>query len=212
MEFEKSKSYLNVLYDKLVSIEKVSNRIYRERQDFVKDLNGYYPIFTRWATFEPELALLLKNIACAIEKSTIAQNNLAFSYVSILGSPIKELLSYIHVVQSVLYKREVYQNAFESSVAELNKKYNEKDKVSLQSQNMSNKFNMLFLVLQLIATSQNQLQSTANFPFFQQTNNDNKLEKLGKFHVQIFRTGCTKAIQIRTEDAKPVLNHGNERT
>lgn len=131
MEFDKVKNYLTTLHEKLTSIEKVSSRINRERQDFVSELNSYHPIFSTWATFESELAPLLKSIAHAIEKSSAAQSNLIFSYPTVLVNPVKELLLYVDVVQGVLRKREAYQYAYESSVVELNRKHDEKDKVSL---------------------------------------------------------------------------------
>lgn len=129
IEFDQVKSYLGSLHEKLTSIEKISSRINKERQELVSELNTFHPIFTTWALTEPELAPMLRNIAHAIERSTTAQSNLILNYPVALGNPIKEFLIYIDVVQDVLRKREALQQAYEHSVGELAKRYNEKDKV-----------------------------------------------------------------------------------
>lgn len=54
------KTYLTALSEKLNSVEKISNRIIRERTEFITELNSFHPIFTTWATSEPELAIILQ--------------------------------------------------------------------------------------------------------------------------------------------------------
>lgn len=129
MEFDKAKAYLSTLYEKLTSIEKISSRINKERQDLVHELNNFYPIFNIWALSEPHLAPYLKGIAHAIESSTLAQSNLIFSYSTSLGNPVKEFLIYVSVVQDTLKKREAYQCVYENSLTELTKRHTEKDQV-----------------------------------------------------------------------------------
>lgn len=133
IEFDKAKAYLNALYEKLTSIEKIASRINKERQDLVNELNNFHPIFNLWALTEPNLAPVLRNIAHAIERSTAAQSNLIFSFPIVMGNPIKEFLMYIDVVQDTLRKREAYQCAYENSLLELTKRHNEKDRVSWHS-------------------------------------------------------------------------------
>lgn len=128
-EFEKVKSYLNTLTEKLIFIEKISNRINKERQDLVSEMNYFYPIFNMWASNEPQLASFLQNIGSATEKDASAQTTLISSYVNVLGNPIKDFLSYIEVVQETVNKRDVYQNVYDVSMEELYKRRNEKDKV-----------------------------------------------------------------------------------
>lgn len=128
-EFEKTKTYLGTLSEKLTCFEKMSSRINKERTDYISELNNYHPIFSCWACNEPELAELLELIGGALERSAAAQNALVQSYVNTIGNPIKDLLSYIEVVQETIKKRESYQYAYESSLDELNKRHAEKDKV-----------------------------------------------------------------------------------
>lgn len=95
------------------------------------ELNQYQPIFTIWSSTEPQLADILLNIGSAIERNSAAQSALIHSYATTIGTPIKDYLAYIDIVQETLKKREAYQYAYESSIEELNKRHNEKDKVVL---------------------------------------------------------------------------------
>lgn len=74
---------------------------------------------------------MLENIGNAHERSVSAQSALVHSYNSSLGTPMKEFLQYVEVVQEALKKRETYQYTYETSMEELNKKHFEKDKVKL---------------------------------------------------------------------------------
>ncbi|KAJ8945123.1 hypothetical protein NQ318_001588 [Aromia moschata] len=129
IEFDKIKTYLTTLSEKLSSIEKISSRINKERSEYVTELNSYHPIFTTWATSEPELSELLQNIGNAMERSSAAQNALVQSYNTTVSNPIKDFLTYIDVVQETIRKRESYQYAYEISMEELSKRHSEKDKL-----------------------------------------------------------------------------------
>ncbi|CAG9829286.1 unnamed protein product [Diabrotica balteata] len=167
MEFDKTKAYLTTLSEKLSSIEKISSRINKERCEYVSELNSYHPIFTTWATSEPELSEMLQNIGSAMERSSAAQNALVQSYSNTVGNPIKDFLSYIDIAQETLRKRESYQYAYEVSVEDLNKRHSEKDK--------------------LVAISQNPSQAAAGFSLWKQSSCDDKLEKLGSYIPQLIK-------------------------
>lgn len=130
-EFEKNATYLSILSEKLTLFDKMSSRINKERTDYVIELNNYHPIFSSWSQTEPEFADLLKMIGKALECSASAQNGLIPSNGNnLISNPIKDLISYIDVVQETIKKRESYQYVYESSLDELNKRHAEKDKVS----------------------------------------------------------------------------------
>ncbi|XP_018575051.1 sorting nexin-30-like [Anoplophora glabripennis] len=167
IEFDKTKTYLITLAEKLSSIEKISNRINKERSEYVTELNSYHPIFTTWATSEPELSEILQNIGSAMERSSAAQNALVQSYNTTVGNPIKDFLAYMDVVQETIRKRESYQYAYEVSMEELGKRHSEKDK--------------------LIAMSQNPSQNAGSFSLWKQPTCDDKLEKLGSYIPQLVK-------------------------
>ena len=131
MEFDKMKTYLNTLTDKLVSVERISNRVNKERVDMISELQYFYPIFTSWAATEPELANILQNIGHAVESTTHSQNDIISSYPNTIGNPIREFVNYIEVVQETLQKRETYQSIYETSIEELSRKKTQKDKVCI---------------------------------------------------------------------------------
>ncbi|CAH0555436.1 unnamed protein product [Brassicogethes aeneus] len=167
LEFDKTKTYLNTLSEKLASIEKISSRINKDRAEFITELNSYHPIYTSWATSEPELSDILQNIGNALERSTSAQSALVQSYNATVGNPIKDFITYIDVVQDTLKKREAFQYAYEMSMEELNKRHDEKDK--------------------LVANSQNPSTNSASFSLWKQQSSDDKLEKLGTYIPQLLK-------------------------
>ncbi|KAG5898792.1 hypothetical protein JTB14_011002 [Gonioctena quinquepunctata] len=167
IEFDKINTYLTTLSEKLLSFEKISSRINKERCDYITELNSYHPIFTTWATTENELSDILQNIGSATERSSAAQNALVQSYNNTVGNPIKDFLTYIDVVQETIRKRESYQYAYEVSVDELNKQHAEKDK--------------------LVAMSQTPSQSAAGFSLWKQPSCEDKLEKLGTSLPQLIK-------------------------
>lgn len=128
-EFDKAKSYVATLSEKLVAMEKISSRINKERVELVGELTHFYPIFASWSGSETQLAPLLLGISHALEKCTAAQSGMISNYSSAVASPIKEFLQYVEVVHETLHKRDAYQSAFDSSNEELTKRRLEKDKV-----------------------------------------------------------------------------------
>ncbi|KAF5273999.1 hypothetical protein FQA39_LY01114 [Lamprigera yunnana] len=158
IEFEKAKDYLNVLSEKLISVEKISSRINKENQDFVNELQSYYPIFSNWSMSEPALSPILQNIANAFEKCTFAQSALIYSNANTIANPVKEFLTYIDVVKDTLNKRDIFQHIYNTSLDELDKKREEKN--------------------QLLAL-QSASSHSGGFSLWKQPSLDDKLEKLG---------------------------------
>lgn len=128
-EFENTKSYLGNLSEKLICFEKMSSRINKEKTEYVNDLNNFHAIFSSWARHESDLSSFLQIIGSALERSASAQNALVQTYVHAIANPVKDLISYVEVVQETIKKRESYQYAYEASLDELNKRHAEKDKV-----------------------------------------------------------------------------------
>lgn len=133
IEFEKMRDYLNILSDKLGTVEKISFRINKERHDFVEELYLFYPTFMTWSTCEPELASILQSIGNAYEKCTFAKSFMISTYPNVVANPVKEFLLYIDCVKDTLHKREVYQHVYENSLDELNKRRTEKDQVRFEN-------------------------------------------------------------------------------
>lgn len=184
IEFEKTRDYLSLLTEKLIMIEKISNRMNKERQDYINELNYLYPVLSWWSTSEPQLASLLQSMANAIERTSAAQTELVSQNSFIITSPIREFLMYIDVVKEVLNKRDNYQIVYENSVEELTKKRSEKE--------------------QLISCCQNpSAASTTHFSLWRPQTSDQKLEKLGVHIPQLIKQA--ENYQDRLECANEAL-------
>ncbi|XP_060529682.1 sorting nexin-7-like [Cylas formicarius] len=133
-KFDRIKAYLNTLSEKLSSIEKISNRINKERIDLVAELTNFHPYFATWAESEPQLSDTLERVSGAIREDAESQSALIHSYPADLGYCIKEFLQYIEVVQATLKKREALQHTYQMSLEELNRKRADKEKLVAISQ------------------------------------------------------------------------------
>lgn len=84
-----------------------------------------HPIFTLWATSEPELAPILLAIAKAIECNAMAHQKV----LEDIPNKEREYISYIDAVKSALSRRDSMQIEYEMTVDDLGKKRMEKDQV-----------------------------------------------------------------------------------
>lgn len=89
------------------------------------ELHQLHPIFTLWATSEPELASILLSIAKAIESNAMAHQKLLEN----AHYEEREYIAYIDAVKNALSRRDSMQIEYEITVEGLAKKKVEKDKV-----------------------------------------------------------------------------------
>ncbi|CAD1477482.1 unnamed protein product, partial [Heterotrigona itama] len=124
-EFEQIRDYCTALSEKLATVDKINHRIHKERQDYLLELHQLHPIFTLWATSEPELTPFLLAIAKAIECNTVAHQKLLEN----VTNEEREYISYVDAVKSALSRRDSMQIEYEMTVEELAKKRLEKDQL-----------------------------------------------------------------------------------
>lgn len=125
LEFEQIRDYCTALSEKLSAIDKINHRIHKERQDYLLELHQLHPIFTLWATSEPELAAILLAIAKAVETNAIAHKKLLEN----VPNDEREYVSYIEAVKNALSRRDSMQIEYEITVDVLAKKRLEKDQL-----------------------------------------------------------------------------------
>lgn len=89
------------------------------------ELHQLHPIFTLWATSEPELASVLLAIAKAVETNAMAHQKLLEN----IPNDEREYVSYIEAVKNALSRRDSMQIEYEITVDLLAKKRSEKDQV-----------------------------------------------------------------------------------
>lgn len=126
-EFEQVREYVNTLGEKLNSIDKISQRIHKERQEYLYELHQMHPIFTLWSASEPELSPVLLAMAAAIEHNAQAQQHVLVTFTPNIAQPLKEYLLYIEAVKEALTRRDSVQIEYELTVEELKKKRTEKE-------------------------------------------------------------------------------------
>ncbi|XP_012251856.2 sorting nexin-30-like isoform X2 [Athalia rosae] len=125
LELEQVRDYCVALVDKLLTIDKISHRIQKERQEYLMELHQLHPIFTLWASSEPELNPILIAIAKAVENNAVAHQNVLDSF----PDEIREYLAYIDAVRDTLVRRDAMQIEYELTVEDLTKKRQEKDQL-----------------------------------------------------------------------------------
>ncbi|TGZ55378.1 Sorting nexin-30 [Temnothorax longispinosus] len=125
LEFEQIRDYCTALGEKLSAIDKINHRIHKERQDYLLELHQLHPIFTLWATSEPELAPILLAIAKAVETNAMAHQKL----LEDVPNDEREYVSYVEAVKSALSRRDSMQIEYEITVDVLAKRRIEKDQL-----------------------------------------------------------------------------------
>lgn len=103
------------------------------------ELHQLHPIFTLWATSEPELAPILLAIAKAVEANAMAHQKLLEN----VPNDEREYVSYIEAVKSALSRRDSMQIEYEITVDVLAKRRLEKDQV--RASLISSSFVIFFL-------------------------------------------------------------------
>lgn len=84
-----------------------------------------HPIFTLWATSEPELARTLQAVAGAVESNASAHQKLLDTAVN----EEREYITYIDAVKDALSRRDTMQIEYEMTAEELTKRKTERDQV-----------------------------------------------------------------------------------
>lgn len=93
--------------------------------EYLIELHQLHPVFTLWATSEPELNQILIAIAKAVENNASAHQTVLDSF----PDDMREYLSYIDAVRDALARRDSMQIEYELTIDELTKKRQEKDQV-----------------------------------------------------------------------------------
>eukprot|EP00057_Strongylocentrotus_purpuratus_P014175 XP_011668649.1 PREDICTED: sorting nexin-30 isoform X1 [Strongylocentrotus purpuratus] len=136
-EFTVMGEYVQMLGEKLGSIERISLRILQESKDYVSELKTYSPAFRLWSNSETELTTPLSKMADGVEICTQSiEDQNTYQETDFLPF-VKEYSLYTESIKTVLKKRDQFQMEHELAVEELNKKKNEREQVKISDQNYS---------------------------------------------------------------------------
>ncbi|XP_060830574.1 sorting nexin-30-like [Bombus pascuorum] len=185
-EFEQIRDYCTALSEKLATVDKINHRIHKERQDYLLELHQLHPIFTLWATSEPELAPFLLAIAKAIEYNAVAHQKLLEN----VTNEEREYISYVDAVRNALSRRDSMQIEYEMTVEELAKKRLEKDQL-------------------MGLTSGNSSTQNWGGSLWKAESRDEKLERLGQTIPRLAKQ--TELLQDRVECANENLRSDLQR-
>lgn len=103
---DKNKTYLGTLVEKFNCLEKISNRIMKERNEYLNELNSFYPVFFTWSSVETELCPILKSIGDSFQTCASAQNVLVQSHHSVISNSIRDVLNYVEAVQEAIRRKD----------------------------------------------------------------------------------------------------------
>ncbi|XP_071496918.1 sorting nexin-30-like [Diadema antillarum] len=129
--------YVQMLGEKLGSIDRISQRILNESKEYVGELKTYSPAFRLWGNSESTLSGPLGNIADAVESCSKSVEEMNTFQETEFTPLVKEYILYAESIKSVLKKRDQFQMEHELAMEELNKKKNEREQVKISDQNYS---------------------------------------------------------------------------
>ncbi|XP_070562897.1 sorting nexin-30-like isoform X4 [Ptychodera flava] len=131
-EYTMMGEYVGTFSEKLGTINRVSERIIKENQEYINELGEYSPVFSLWSNSEIELAETMTCMANCIEKCQEAVQELNDEQEQYFLPPVREYLLYADSIKSVLKKRDSIQVEYELSQEESSKRKNEREQVDKQ--------------------------------------------------------------------------------
>ncbi|XP_050532436.1 sorting nexin-30-like isoform X2 [Daktulosphaira vitifoliae] len=130
-EFDPIRNHLQGLSEKLTMLEKVAQRIHKERKELCVESHQLGAAFIEWSSNEQSISVALSRIGHTITANSSAlRQNLINNFQNDWAQPLKDYVNYIECVRETLTKRDALQLQYEQSVLELEKKKADKDKVA----------------------------------------------------------------------------------
>ncbi|XP_025417429.1 sorting nexin-7-like isoform X3 [Sipha flava] len=130
-EFDPIRNHLQGLSEKLAMLEKVAQRIHKERKELCVESHQLGAAFIEWSSNEQSVSAALSRIGHTITANSSAlRHNLISNFISDWAQPLKDYVSYIECVRETLGKRDALQIQYEQSLIDLEKKKADKDKVA----------------------------------------------------------------------------------
>ncbi|XP_050435766.1 sorting nexin-30-like [Adelges cooleyi] len=130
-EFDPIRHHLQGLSEKLTMLEKVAQRIHKERKELCVESHQLGAAFIEWSSNEQSVSVALSRIGHTITANSSALRlNLLSNFHSDWSQPLKDYVNYIECVRETLSRRDALQSQYEQSVTELERKKADKDKVA----------------------------------------------------------------------------------
>ncbi|KAK0069849.1 sorting nexin-30 [Biomphalaria pfeifferi] len=136
-EFAVMHDYMTLLSDKLAVMDRISQRVAKEQNDYMAELLEWGPCYTLWANSEDQLTGALLTMSKAVDECVKAIKELIDDTDSKFAQPLKEYLLYTECIKLVLRRRDAIQNQYDMVVDELAKRRDEKENVKSSDQTYS---------------------------------------------------------------------------
>ncbi|XP_055884371.1 sorting nexin-30-like [Biomphalaria glabrata] len=136
-EFAVMHDYMTLLSDKLAVMDRISQRVAKEQNDYMAELLEWGPCYTLWANSEDQLTGALLTMSKAVDECVRAIKELIDDTDSKFAQPLKEYLLYTECIKLVLRRRDAIQNQYDMVVDELAKRRDEKENVKSSDQTYS---------------------------------------------------------------------------
>ncbi|KAK7123530.1 hypothetical protein R3I93_021835 [Phoxinus phoxinus] len=126
-EFTDMQEYVEAFTQKIGSLDKVSQRIVREKKEHLEELKECVPIYTLWSQSEEELAEPLKSMADCLDSCCKETEEQVKEHNDLLIPALHEYVLCTETLKAVLRRRDNIQADFEAKTEALAMKKADKD-------------------------------------------------------------------------------------
>ncbi|KAK3091749.1 hypothetical protein FSP39_022320 [Pinctada imbricata] len=136
-EFTILYEYVQSFAEKLGVLDRIAQRVSKEQSDYLLEMCEWGPIYTLWSNSEDQLSNPLLAMSHAVDLSCQALQELVEATEDNFIQPIREYILYTDAIKAVLRKRDAIQMEYDTTIAELNKQKDNKEKVKISDQTYS---------------------------------------------------------------------------
>ncbi|XP_071953885.1 sorting nexin-7-like isoform X2 [Antedon mediterranea] len=136
-EFTTMADYVDQFGQKMASVDRISQRIFKEQIEYQSDIESFAPAFELWSDSETDVSDILHSIATCLEKCAETTKTENVTQMDEFAPVSKEYVLYADAMKNVLKKRDAIQMEYEQCLDELNRKKNEREHVKITDQNYS---------------------------------------------------------------------------
>jgi len=203
IEFEKMNDYILKLTDKIHTMEKIGNRVQKERLAYLQDLQQIQPGLSTWAEKEPELIKALTAIGLAATSCSEAEIKLNEKHRHNIAVPLHEYRLYTDAAKDALNHRDAIQIDYEVHMEQLCRVKAEQTQLEANPNENPALFNIhIWRSAEQVQQHRIQQLNTAATSLAQQV--ESSRDKLECANENL-RTDFERWNQVKTRDLKSIL-------
>ncbi|XP_028290756.1 sorting nexin-7 [Gouania willdenowi] len=113
-EFTVMQEYVEDFSNKMISVDKVTQRIIKEQKEYLDELKQYGPTYTQWAESEDELADSLRGVANCVEQCSQETEEQISHLSEVLLPTLHDYVLCAETLKTVMRRRDKIQADFET--------------------------------------------------------------------------------------------------